>query len=157
MLDVVQQANDSPFGLAAAVFSQNITRALTIAHRLKAGTAWVQSNNSSSHITYSLVISGQLREPNTSQRSLWWIQTVWYWSGTWRVCPCQVSNSQIPLAHLIYVFPVTLLSKLFKLTLDILCKRTKPKQSDPREMKTKAVTIVAYCMINDRIWCQYAL
>ncbi|KAJ3928000.1 MAG: aldehyde dehydrogenase [Lentinula lateritia] len=43
--DVVQQANDSPFGLAAAVFSQNITRALTIAHRLKAGTAWVNCVN----------------------------------------------------------------------------------------------------------------
>lgn len=40
--DVIRQANDTVFGLASAVFSQNITRALTTAHRLKAGTAWVR-------------------------------------------------------------------------------------------------------------------
>ncbi|KAJ3933927.1 MAG: aldehyde dehydrogenase [Lentinula lateritia] len=43
--DVIRQANDTVFGLAAAVFSQNITRALTTAHRLKAGTAWVNCVN----------------------------------------------------------------------------------------------------------------
>ncbi|KAJ3819194.1 aldehyde dehydrogenase [Lentinula raphanica] len=40
--DVIRQANDTVYGLAAAVFSQNITRALNTAHRLKAGTAWVR-------------------------------------------------------------------------------------------------------------------
>jgi aldehyde dehydrogenase (NAD+) len=29
------------YGLAAAVFSQNINRAITTAHKLKAGTCWV--------------------------------------------------------------------------------------------------------------------
>ena len=40
--DVIRQANDTMYGLAAAVFSKNIDRALQVAHRLKAGTAWVR-------------------------------------------------------------------------------------------------------------------
>jgi len=43
--DVIRQANDTVYGLAAAVFSQNINRALTTAHKLKAGTAWVNCVN----------------------------------------------------------------------------------------------------------------
>ncbi|KAJ7500767.1 aldehyde dehydrogenase [Mycena galericulata] len=39
--DVVRQANDTLYGLAAGVFSQNIDRAIRTAHRLQAGTAWV--------------------------------------------------------------------------------------------------------------------
>ncbi|KAJ3761628.1 aldehyde dehydrogenase [Lentinula raphanica] len=43
--DVIRQANDTLYGLAAAVFSQNITRAINTAHRLKAGTAWINCVN----------------------------------------------------------------------------------------------------------------
>ncbi|KAG6860546.1 hypothetical protein C0995_009940 [Termitomyces sp. Mi166 len=43
--DVLKQANDTMYGLAAAVFSQNINRALETAHKLKAGTAWVNCVN----------------------------------------------------------------------------------------------------------------
>ncbi|ESK93383.1 aldehyde dehydrogenase [Moniliophthora roreri MCA 2997] len=43
--DVIHQANDTMYGLAAAVFSQDINRALRTAHRLKAGTAWVNCAN----------------------------------------------------------------------------------------------------------------
>ena len=43
--DIVRQANDSVYGLAAAVFSQNVTRALSTAHKLKAGTVWVNVAN----------------------------------------------------------------------------------------------------------------
>ncbi|KAI0791842.1 aldehyde dehydrogenase [Abortiporus biennis] len=39
--DAIQKANDTSYGLASAVFSQDINRALTIAHKLQAGTAWV--------------------------------------------------------------------------------------------------------------------
>jgi aldehyde dehydrogenase (NAD+) len=40
--DVLRQANDTVYGLAAAVFSKDINRALTTAHKLQAGTAWVR-------------------------------------------------------------------------------------------------------------------
>ncbi|KAK0200052.1 aldehyde dehydrogenase [Desarmillaria ectypa] len=43
--DVIRQANDTMYGLAAAVFSQDINRALETAHKLKAGTAWVNCAN----------------------------------------------------------------------------------------------------------------
>jgi aldehyde dehydrogenase (NAD+) len=39
--DVLRQANDTMYGLAASVFSQNIDRALATAHQLHAGTVWV--------------------------------------------------------------------------------------------------------------------
>ncbi|KAI6040403.1 aldehyde dehydrogenase [Pisolithus marmoratus] len=39
--DVVYQANDTVYGLAAAVFTKDVNRAITTAHKLKAGTVWV--------------------------------------------------------------------------------------------------------------------
>lgn len=43
--DVIKQANGTVYGLAAAVFSQNINRALKTAHALHAGTAWINCIN----------------------------------------------------------------------------------------------------------------
>lgn len=43
--DVIRQANDTVYGLAAAVFTQNLNRAIKTAHRLKAGTAWINCVN----------------------------------------------------------------------------------------------------------------
>ncbi|PPR03696.1 hypothetical protein CVT24_007417 [Panaeolus cyanescens] len=43
--DVIRQANDTVYGLAAAVFTQNLNRAIETAHKLQAGTAWVNCVN----------------------------------------------------------------------------------------------------------------
>ncbi|KAF8546770.1 aldehyde dehydrogenase, partial [Imleria badia] len=43
--DVIRQANDTVYGLAAAVFTQSLNRAIKTAHKLKAGTAWVNCVN----------------------------------------------------------------------------------------------------------------
>lgn len=43
--DLIKQANNSVYGLAAAVFSRDITRALDTAHKLQAGTVWVNCYN----------------------------------------------------------------------------------------------------------------
>ncbi|KAI9263190.1 aldehyde dehydrogenase domain-containing protein [Phascolomyces articulosus] len=43
--DVIDKAHDTTYGLAAAVFTQNITRAVTVANRLEAGTVWVNCYN----------------------------------------------------------------------------------------------------------------
>ncbi|EKM77472.1 hypothetical protein AGABI1DRAFT_86450 [Agaricus bisporus var. burnettii JB137-S8] len=43
--EVIKQANDSNYGLAAAVFSQDINKAIETAHAFKAGTAWVNCAN----------------------------------------------------------------------------------------------------------------
>jgi aldehyde dehydrogenase (NAD+) len=42
LVDVIKQANDTMYGLAAAIFSKSIDRAIRVAHKLKAGTAWVR-------------------------------------------------------------------------------------------------------------------
>jgi aldehyde dehydrogenase (NAD+) len=43
--ELIKLANDTVYGLAAAVFSENISRALKLANALKAGTVWVNSYN----------------------------------------------------------------------------------------------------------------
>ncbi|KAJ6480391.1 aldehyde dehydrogenase domain-containing protein [Mycena sanguinolenta] len=43
--DVVRQANDTVYGLASAVFTQDINRAIETAHKLQAGTAWINCVN----------------------------------------------------------------------------------------------------------------
>jgi aldehyde dehydrogenase (NAD+) len=47
--DVIAQANDTVYGLAAAVFTKNINLAIETAHRLKAGTVWVNCINHANH------------------------------------------------------------------------------------------------------------
>jgi aldehyde dehydrogenase (NAD+) len=39
--DILNQAHDTMYGLAAAVFSKDISRALRVGHALRAGTVWV--------------------------------------------------------------------------------------------------------------------
>jgi len=43
--DLIRQANDTVYGLAAAVFSRDISRAIDTAHKLHAGTVWVNCYN----------------------------------------------------------------------------------------------------------------
>jgi aldehyde dehydrogenase (NAD+) len=43
--DIIHQANGSIYGLAAAVFSKDVTRAISVAHKLNAGTVWVNCYN----------------------------------------------------------------------------------------------------------------
>ena len=43
--DVLLQANDTLYGLAAAVFTKDLNRAITTAHKLKSGTVWVNCYN----------------------------------------------------------------------------------------------------------------
>jgi aldehyde dehydrogenase (NAD+) len=43
--EVVEQANDTSYGLAASVFTKDIDRAIRVAHALEAGTAWINCAN----------------------------------------------------------------------------------------------------------------
>jgi len=43
--DIIRQANDTVYGLAAAVFSRDVSRAIGVAHKLHAGTVWVNCYN----------------------------------------------------------------------------------------------------------------
>lgn len=39
--DVIQQANDTNYGLAAAIFTKDLNTAITVANSLEAGTVWL--------------------------------------------------------------------------------------------------------------------
>jgi len=43
--DVIRQANDTLYGLSAAVFTRDVSRALQTAHKIKAGTVWINCIN----------------------------------------------------------------------------------------------------------------
>lgn len=45
--EVVERANDTTYGLAAALFSNNVTKAHNVASRLQAGMVWINSNGDS--------------------------------------------------------------------------------------------------------------
>jgi aldehyde dehydrogenase (NAD+) len=41
--EVIEAANDTSYGLGCNIFSENISRALRVAHQLEAGSAWVRT------------------------------------------------------------------------------------------------------------------
>lgn len=43
--EVVRRANDTPYGLAAGVWTRDLKKAIEVAHQLKAGTVWVNGYN----------------------------------------------------------------------------------------------------------------
>jgi aldehyde dehydrogenase (NAD+)/phenylacetaldehyde dehydrogenase len=43
--EVITEANRNPYGLAAAVWTRDIRKAHAVAHRLKAGTVWINAYN----------------------------------------------------------------------------------------------------------------
>jgi phenylacetaldehyde dehydrogenase len=42
--DLVEKANDTPFGLSASIWTQDLTRAMELIPRVKAGTIWVNTH-----------------------------------------------------------------------------------------------------------------
>lgn len=45
--EVVRLANDTEYGLSAALFTKDITRAIRVSEELQAGTVWINSSNTS--------------------------------------------------------------------------------------------------------------
>ena len=95
--------NGIVYGLAAAVFTQNLNRAIETAHKLQAGTAWVSSfllylsfsrkktNKSEIKLfTFFFFLQDQLCQPLKRTSSFRWIQTIWYRTWNGRICSRQV-------------------------------------------------------------------
>jgi betaine-aldehyde dehydrogenase len=66
--DAVRIANDTPFGLAASIWSSNDRRALDMADRVRSGTVWINDHNMLSPATPfgGMKLSGQGRENGVS-------------------------------------------------------------------------------------------
>ncbi|KAE9403857.1 aldehyde dehydrogenase [Gymnopus androsaceus JB14] len=47
--EVIEMANDTDYGLACAVFTENVSRAIRVSNALEAGMAWVNCNVSGEH------------------------------------------------------------------------------------------------------------
>jgi aldehyde dehydrogenase (NAD+) len=47
--EVIEAANATEYGLAAALFTNDITRAIRVSQRLHAGNVWINSNNNSDY------------------------------------------------------------------------------------------------------------
>ncbi|GMF59981.1 unnamed protein product [[Candida] boidinii] len=45
--EVISKANDSQYGLGAALFSKDVTRCHKVAHKIQAGMVWINSNGDS--------------------------------------------------------------------------------------------------------------
>lgn len=45
--EAIAKANDTSYGLAAALFTENIARAHTVARKLQAGMVWINSSGDS--------------------------------------------------------------------------------------------------------------
>jgi acyl-CoA reductase-like NAD-dependent aldehyde dehydrogenase len=58
--EAVALANDTPYGLAAGLWSQSLERAITMPRRLRAGTVWVNATASSA--TWRRSAASSLRE-----------------------------------------------------------------------------------------------
>lgn len=56
--EVIEYANDTSYGLAAAVFTSNITRALKISNSVQAGSVFVRMH--CSHLFCLTCLSGEL-------------------------------------------------------------------------------------------------
>tara|TARA_R110002050_G_scaffold150965_1_gene277910 strand:- start:1523 stop:1978 length:456 start_codon:yes stop_codon:yes gene_type:complete len=47
--DAVLKSNDTSFGLAAAVVTKDVSKAFQVAHKIKAGTIWINTYHQYSH------------------------------------------------------------------------------------------------------------
>lgn len=79
--EVVQMANDTEFGLASAVFSRDISKALITANKIHAGTVWVNCKSRLLNGIGNTAHSSHRLQPVAQQRAVRWIQAVWYRSG----------------------------------------------------------------------------
>ena len=101
--EVLEKANDSEFGLGAAVFTRDIMRGHRVAGGIEAGMVWGSNilGGDSGRARRRKLLNTLLTFATDQQLarlafwdSVWGVQTEWYWTGTWSICAFGVYASQ---------------------------------------------------------------
>lgn len=92
--EVIEKANDTEYGLGAAVFTKDIVRGHRVAGEIQAGMVWVGCiSNLHRRSEANHRVDQQLtRQP--LWHSVWWLQAEWYWQRAWAVCACGLHSGE---------------------------------------------------------------
>ena len=84
--EVIDAANDTEYGLARHIFTENVSRAVRVAHAIEAGTSWVGAISFFCFLSTesSALYSGQLRRVWASGHSFWRVQAAGGGEGVWK-------------------------------------------------------------------------
>ena len=68
--EVIEWANDTTYGLACGIFTQNLSRAIRVSNALEAGSAWVSIYFSSRLLKLSSLLSAQVNCYNSFEQMM---------------------------------------------------------------------------------------
>jgi aldehyde dehydrogenase (NAD+) len=95
--EVIEKANDTEYGLGAAVFTKDIVRGHRVAGEIQAGMVWVSDNlecSSMQRISGANPTADQQLPRQPLRHSIWRLQAEWYWPRAWTVCSFSLHTSQ---------------------------------------------------------------
>ena len=84
--EVIEKANDTEYGLGAAVFTKDIVRGHRVAGEIQAGMVWVSNIKSVQDTGKADALADQQLTRFTFRNSIWWLQAEWHWSRAWAIC-----------------------------------------------------------------------
>jgi aldehyde dehydrogenase (NAD+) len=92
--EVIEKANDTEYGLGAAVFTKDIVRGHRVAGEIQAGMVWVSKPWSVQYLSRANTRADQQLTRLTLWNSIRWLQAKWHRSRTWAVCSFRLHTSQ---------------------------------------------------------------
>lgn len=92
--EVIEKANDTEYGLGAAVFTKDIVRGHRVAGEIQAGMVWVSKTWSVKCLSRADAITDQQLTRLAFRNSIWWLQAKWHWSRARAVCSFCLHTSQ---------------------------------------------------------------
>lgn len=84
--EVIEKANDTEYGLGAAVFTKDIVRGHRVAGEIQAGMVWVSTKVLSVDAVGTNTAADQQLPRQPLRYPLWRIQAEWYRARAWTVC-----------------------------------------------------------------------
>lgn len=92
--EVIEKANDTEYGLGAAVFTKDIVRGHRVAGEIQAGMVWVSKTWSVKYLSRTDATTDQQLTRQPLRNSIRWLQAEWHWSRAWAICSLCLHTSQ---------------------------------------------------------------